>query len=273
MKDENKNIDPIKIGSFIAQCRKEKKLTQDELANKFGITGQSVSKWENGKAVPDITLWSSICDFFDISVNELIYGGKLDTLNKKERIEKKEQVIIEGAIYQTKKEKKKYIRIIFILMFISFMMLLAFLSTYYLNNYNKISIYNISGRENLLLRGKVIFNPQKQTIVINEISYDDLYAGTNLEIETSKVNLKIMYKNNVIFETEVNGENNKLNYYLNQIHIEESITLSKDEYVLLKNSINDLELVINYSNKKGESHELLFDLNLEEEFSNDNLFY
>lgn len=47
-------MDQEKIGHFIAQCRKEQKLTQEQLANKLGITGKSISRWENGKTMPDI---------------------------------------------------------------------------------------------------------------------------------------------------------------------------------------------------------------------------
>lgn len=53
MKENNKrSIEPIKIGNFISKCRKEKGLTQEDLAVKFGITSQSVSKWENGLSFP-----------------------------------------------------------------------------------------------------------------------------------------------------------------------------------------------------------------------------
>ncbi len=276
MKENNKrSIEPIKIGNFISKCRKEKGLTQEDLAVKFGITSQSVSKWENGKAIPDMSLWQGICECLDINLSELLYGEEdVEFLSKKEKESYKEQAVIEGAFYQTKKVKRKYIKIIFILLLVFCVTSLCFLFTYYINNYNKVNIYNISGSDNLLLNGKVIFNPQKQTIIINRINYDDLYSGTDKEIETNKINLKIVYENNIIYETNVNNESNKkLNYYLDQIHIEESDTLSKDEYVLLKSSINDLELIIKYYDQKGITHELSFKLNLEEEFSNNNLFY
>ena len=69
-------MDQIKIGKFIAQCRKEKGLTQMQLAEKFGITDRAVSKWENG-GVPDTELLPQIADFFNVSIDEL-FGRELD---------------------------------------------------------------------------------------------------------------------------------------------------------------------------------------------------
>ena len=66
-----------KIGSFIAECRRKKKLTQIQLAEKLGITDKAVSKWETGKGLPDASIMIELCDELDISVNELLSGEKL----------------------------------------------------------------------------------------------------------------------------------------------------------------------------------------------------
>ena len=55
-----------KIGKLIAECRKEKKMTQVELADKLSVTDKSVSKWENGKNIPDIALLKEICSDYNI---------------------------------------------------------------------------------------------------------------------------------------------------------------------------------------------------------------
>ena len=67
-----------KIGKFIALCRKEKKLTQSELAEKLQITNKAVSKWETGRGMPDASLLLDLCDILGISVNELLSGEKID---------------------------------------------------------------------------------------------------------------------------------------------------------------------------------------------------
>ncbi len=70
-------MDQIRIGTFIAQCRKEKNLTQMQLAEQLDITAQAVSKWENGRGMPDVSLLQPLCDALGISLNELFSGERL----------------------------------------------------------------------------------------------------------------------------------------------------------------------------------------------------
>lgn len=76
-----------KIGKFIAQCRKEKKLTQYELAEKLGVTDRAVSNWENGKNMPELSLFSSICEELNITINELISGERIEKNKCREKFE------------------------------------------------------------------------------------------------------------------------------------------------------------------------------------------
>lgn len=70
-------MNQIKIGKFIAQCRKEKKLTQEQLAEMLNTTNKSVSKWENGICLPDSSLYEPLCNVLEISINELFAGQKI----------------------------------------------------------------------------------------------------------------------------------------------------------------------------------------------------
>ena len=74
-------MDQIKIGKFILNCRKETKLTQEELAEKLGVTSKSISRWENGKTMPDYSLLKDLCNELDINVNELLSGEKIKENN------------------------------------------------------------------------------------------------------------------------------------------------------------------------------------------------
>jgi transcriptional regulator with XRE-family HTH domain len=67
-----------KIGKFIASCRKSAGLTQAALAEKLEITDRAVSKWENGKSMPDASIMLNLCEQLGISVNELLSGERLD---------------------------------------------------------------------------------------------------------------------------------------------------------------------------------------------------
>ena len=91
------------IGKFIAECRKRKKITQSELAEKLGVTDRSVSNWENGKNMPDLSLFKPLCNILDITINELLSGEKL---SKDEYQEKFEENIVNTINYSTKKISK-----------------------------------------------------------------------------------------------------------------------------------------------------------------------
>ena len=71
-------MNQVKIGSFIARCRKEQNLTQAQLAEKLNITDRAISKWETGRAMPDSSLMIELCNILNISVNELLIGEKIE---------------------------------------------------------------------------------------------------------------------------------------------------------------------------------------------------
>ncbi len=80
-------MDQIKIGKFIAQCRKNAGLTQMQLAEKLNITDRAVSKWETGRSLPDSSIMLELCELLDISVNELLNGERIEMENYNEKLE------------------------------------------------------------------------------------------------------------------------------------------------------------------------------------------
>ena len=80
-------MDQIKIGKFIAECRKNNNLTQMQLAEKLNITDRAISKWENGKGMPDSGVMLDLCNELKISVNELLCGEMINMENKNEKEE------------------------------------------------------------------------------------------------------------------------------------------------------------------------------------------
>lgn len=87
------------IGKFIAACRKEKGLTQMQLAEKLNITNRAVSKWETGKSMPDVSLMLDLCDILGITVNELLSGERITMDNYQKKAEENLMEL------QSKKEK------------------------------------------------------------------------------------------------------------------------------------------------------------------------
>ena len=69
-------MDQIKIGGFLKDLRKEKGITQEQLAEKLGVSGRTISRWETGNNMPDISLLVEIAEFFDVSIPEIIKGER-----------------------------------------------------------------------------------------------------------------------------------------------------------------------------------------------------
>ena len=80
-------MDQVKIGKFIAECRKKNNLTQMQLAEKLNITDRAISKWENGKGMPDSSIMLDLCAELKISVNELLSGEVLEMNSYNEKLE------------------------------------------------------------------------------------------------------------------------------------------------------------------------------------------
>lgn len=117
-------MNQVKIGKFIAEKRKEKKLTQQQLAEKLGVSDRAISNWENGKNMPDISLFPIISKELDVTVNDLMSGEKVDKKNYQEKFE-------ENIIYTIDKTIKKENRILKIILWSIFAF--VFLSVMYVS--------------------------------------------------------------------------------------------------------------------------------------------
>ena len=93
-------MDQIKIGKFIAECRKKQNLTQAQLAEKLTITDRAISKWETGKAMPDSDIMLDLCDILGIKVNELLCGEMIEIEHKDEQLNE--------LIFQMAKNEERY---------------------------------------------------------------------------------------------------------------------------------------------------------------------
>lgn len=101
-------MDQIKIGKFIAKCRKDKNLTQEQLAEKLGTTNKSISKWENGICLPDSSLYESLCAILNISINELFAGQRIEIDNYKRVADQNLLDILKYSMYEQNKPNISY---------------------------------------------------------------------------------------------------------------------------------------------------------------------
>lgn len=95
-------MNQIKVGAFIAKCRKEQNLTQLQLAQKLMVTDRAVSKWERGKGMPDVSIMLDLCEIFGITVNELLIGKRIDM---KKDDQNNEKLLLDMAEEINKKNK------------------------------------------------------------------------------------------------------------------------------------------------------------------------
>ena len=152
-----------KIGMFIAKCRKEKGLTQSVLGDKLGVSAKAVSKWENGKSMPDISIMKDLCEILGITLNELFAGEKI----KDKDIQKKSENNLLNLLKINniiKNKKKTFILVTLILLilliFIIGKMLLVEYGFIYDDNLKYTQIYiqnegNIKGNVDINKFGKI----------------------------------------------------------------------------------------------------------------------
>ena len=109
-------MDQEKIGKFISKLRKEKNMTQEQLAEKLGISAKSISRWETGRNMPDLSLLQSLCEILGVSINELLNGERI---KENEYQGKLEQNIIKTIDYTSEKINKttKKVRLVTIILF------------------------------------------------------------------------------------------------------------------------------------------------------------
>lgn len=96
-------MDQVKIGKFIKQKRKEKKITQSELAEKLNVTDRAISKWENGNCMPDSSIISELCKILNITINDLFSGEIVDM---KDNTEKLEENLLEMVKLKEQRDKE-----------------------------------------------------------------------------------------------------------------------------------------------------------------------
>lgn len=209
-----------KIGKFIKDLRKKNNLTQKELADKYGVTYQAVSKWENGKNIPDISLIRQMSKDFNISVEDILDGN----INNKKN-----------------NSYKKYIYALLIIIVIILLIL-------FLININK-STYNFktisTTCEDFKVTGSIAYDKDRASIYISNIDY----CGDKNDIKYKLIECNLYEKNNntnTLISSYKSEENITLENYLKEIK------LNIDNYLnVCKNYSDDsLYLEINAKDDK-----------------------
>ena len=218
------------IGKIIKKIRTDNNMTQEEFANKYFVTFQAVSKWENGKSIPDISLLKQISKDYNLKLSKLL-DGEYEENDKP----------------SNKKNKKKILIAILIILLSLFLFIIISNSTN--NNFSFSSIS--SSCSNFEVTGTIAYNKNKSAIHISNIDYcgkdkDKLYK----EITCS------LYENNgkdkvIIRKSDINKKNITLEDYLKKVEFE----IEDYSHVCNNYNSNDLFIIIetrDLNNKKSD---------------------
>ena len=115
-------IDQVKIGGFLRELRKEKELTQEQLAEQFGVSSRSVSRWENGNTMPELGILVELAEFYAVDIKEIIDGER-----KSENMKKEEKETLRKVADYAETEKKLVVRRKCIVTFVTTLTLVLFI--------------------------------------------------------------------------------------------------------------------------------------------------
>ncbi len=226
-------MDTEKIGKFIASLRKEKNLTQEELAIQMYVTRENISKWERGVSLPNAEALLTLSKLFNVSVNEILMGEK-KTKDNKENIENITLDVLKNSEHKSKKFMK-------ILTFELIILLFLFLGYYFLSTYKTIFVYRVMGESDnfSIPSGLAVFSKSKSYLKIGQIE-----SLNNFEI----LEYEIYYDNHLVFKSD------DTNYTLISVNQQDDYLPYKDR----KKIINDMYIKITYQDNKTETIKLEF---------------
>lgn len=225
-------MNPDKVGKFIKELRKSNNLTQKDLADKYGVTYQAVSKWENGINLPDVSLIREMSKDFNISVEDLL----------------------DGEINSSKTSNHKNNKIIFIITGLLIIILLIFIIHLFSDNGSKTFDFKTvsSSCSEFKVSGSLAYNQNKSSIYISNIDYcggDDTTEYKEIQCNLYEINNN---SNIMISSCKSQSNNIKLEDYLNNVELniddyKHSCSMYNDNSLYLEiNATRDDNKVITY---------------------------
>ena len=247
-------MNPEKIGRFICELRKEKNLSQYQLADMIPISRQGVSKWERGVTTPDPQTLIELSKLFDVSIDELLKGERLE-VKSIESLEQTTLSILDENIKKTQKIK----RILTISISIITILLLSFLSYYFINSYNTMEVYRIGSTSNEFSTTDGIFitTREKYYLKLGKIKNKIDANINNVSLYYKKGNKKVL----LVEDSEVDNITIMDSYGYGEKLSKQDIKKLKDN-LYLQITYNESEIItIKLRNKRDYNNSNLFFLN------------
>ena len=260
-------MDQGKIGNFIAELRKQKKMTQAELGDIVGVTGKAVSRWERGLNLPDRAIMNKVSEVLGVSATELLNGEKLEDLSK----DNLDEITKNSVEYYKKKLIAKFKKIAIIFASGVVLLLLVLFMVFYFNNVGSCNVYSIGSESaELDAKGLITQTNDKTTIVISHFRY----LGTNIK-DVYSIDYDLVLNGKIIAsggynldDINYNKENLDIKKFFNII----TIYLEKaNNYNFTK--VDDFYIHFRYVDSFNESFVYKLPLRIEKKFSNNKFVY
>jgi len=272
------------VGKFIKELRKEAGLSQQALAEKLYIGREAVSKWERGMNLPTVDVMLSIAKFFNISLNELVYGAR-ETKENKEKIKN-----IAITLYEANQKQIKYLNISILLLII---ISLLFFSYYFINNYKSIKVYTLGYHDDDITIQDGILVTTREKVFLNignikteeEIENIEFLVGDKVIYKTGNLKDTTLYDyngyeryfnfdnlkneiNNLYLNISTKDENKKIKLSLTKRFTNDSIinTYNKHHIEILDNNSNKIEEIEKIIKEKFTLEENTYIYNLSKEY-------
>lgn len=253
-------MDQRKIGKLIEKYRKQKKLTQKELANRLGVSNTAVSKWETGNNLPDISMLEPLSDVLEVDILELLKSQKSsheDTSKKFVKV----------------KKHKLYKVILFIIAFISTICITNTITyskaNYKLTNYKKkeTEVYSISTPvdSDIYLSGYIIFNDKNNLVILEKIN-----ISPKLDIKMDKikeVSIKVKVGEEILLTRKKIIENEEYKD-INEVVLELNNRISNPTINLKERKNDKLSINIGIVFKNNETRTITSKIILIDDFTN-----
>ena len=266
----NRGTDQEKIGKFIAKLRKDKGFTQDQLAERVGVSDKAVSKWERGASLPDTMMFPILSEVLSVTITELFFGENLpqDMIAVSKKVEKK----------KLRMAKIKAFAITFIIVTLSFLALI--LSIFYVNNYDNFKIYTVSAEIDegkFSVDGLLSLMDEKSFFVINNVKYlEDDIKIYDLEYAIINQNNDVLFRNGFIADFAYDKKTTKvksLKEEIRKIAFVKNKDKGLEEIFDTKLANRKITLEIKYLTLDSEAVTERVSLNFDEVFTNNKLAY
>ena len=158
-------MNQIQIGAFLKELRREKGITQEDLAEKLGVSGRTISRWETGSNMPDISLLVEIAEFFDVSIPEIIKGER-----KSENMQEEIKEVAETMSDYASAEKEKLLKSIRYMSFLGLVALVVHMALGETGVYDRNNVFQYAyGISEALIYVTVLMFPLYTTGLLSKL--------------------------------------------------------------------------------------------------------